>query len=134
MNPFKAQSHIALHICLLLAALAGNIQTAAAAELISEFSGKRSGTTPDFEVGAPWLMDWRVNGEYPQMFGIDVSLVDAETGRHEGWVLKTKYPGNGVRLFNQAGRFRLHVSSTMVDWMFKIKQLTAEEAELYTPK
>jgi hypothetical protein len=68
------------------------------------------------------------------MFGIDVSLVEAQTGVYSGYVLKTKYPGNGVRLFNQSGRFRLDVNSSMVNWTFKIEQLTEEEAKLYTPK
>ena len=51
-----------------------------AAELIREFSGKRSITTSEFEVKAPWILDWRINSNYRETMGLEVSLVDAKTG------------------------------------------------------
>ena len=103
-------------------------------ELVRKFTGSGSGATAEFEVEAPWLLDWRVNSEYPQMLGIEVSLVDATFGTHEGYALKTKQAGNGVRLFDEGGRYYLKVDATMANWIFKIQQLTKAEAELYTPK
>lgn len=103
-------------------------------ELVRKFTGSGSGDTAEFEVTAPWLLDWRVNSDYPQMLGIEVSLVDAKLGTHEGYVLKTKHAGNGVRLFDKGGRYYLRVDATMANWIFKIQQLTKAEAELYTPK
>ena len=47
---------------------------ASSAELIGKFTGSGSGETAEFEVQAPWLLDWRVNSDYPQMLGIEVSL------------------------------------------------------------
>lgn len=117
-------------ICLLMAGISSSVS---AAELVRKFTGSRSTETAEFEVQAPWLLDWRLNGEYPKMLAIEVSLIDALTGAHEGYALKTKYPGNGVRLFDQSGTFRLKVDSTLGDWILKIEQLTREEAELYTP-
>ena len=105
-----------------------------ASSLVKKFSGTRSTTTMEFEVESPWVLDWRVNGDYPSMLGIDVSLIQAGTGAYSGYVLKTKYPGNGVRLIRESGRFQLQVSSSMANWTFKILQLTEEEAALYTPK
>jgi hypothetical protein len=102
-------------------------------ELVRKFTGSGSGDTAEFEVTAPWLLDWRVNSDYPQMLGVEVSLVDAKLGTHEGYVLKTKHAGNGVRLFDKGGRYYLRVDATMANWIFKIQQLTKAEAELYTP-
>jgi hypothetical protein len=107
---------------------------ATGAELIGKFTGSGSGETAEFEVQAPWLLDWRVNSDYPQMLGIEVSLIDAKFGTHAGYVLKTKHAGNGVRLFDEGGRFRLKVDATMAQWILKVEQLSREEAEQYTPK
>jgi len=65
--------------------------------------------------------------------GLEVSLIDARTGKHAGYLLKTKRPGNGLRLFDQSGTFRLKVDATMANWILKVEQLTREEAEQYTP-
>tara|TARA_X000000368_G_scaffold74331_1_gene54754 strand:- start:753 stop:1169 length:417 start_codon:yes stop_codon:yes gene_type:complete len=105
-----------------------------AEELIREFSGKRSITTSEFEVKAPWILDWRINSNYRETMGLEISLVDAKTGFLIGRIFKTKYAGNGVKLFNDSGRYRLRISSTLTDWNFKISQLSKSEAELYSPK
>ena len=102
--------------------------------LVREFSGSGSANTAEFEVRDPWMMDWRVTGEFIQQMGIDVSLVNAKTGVHEGTVLKVKWAGNGVRLFDQSGRFYFRVNSTMANWTLKVVQLSQEEADLYKPK
>ena len=104
------------------------------AELVAEFKGDRSKQTGEFEVDAPWILDWRVTGEYAREMGIDVSLIEAGTYVHQGNVLKTKNPGNGVRLFNEGGKFFFRVDSTLSGWTLKVEQLTREEAELYTPR
>jgi hypothetical protein len=103
-------------------------------ELVRKFTGSRSTETAEFEVQAPWLLDWLVNGDYPQMLAVEVSLIDARTGQHAGYVLKTKYKGNGVRLFDQGGRYRMKVDATMANWILKVEQLSREEAEQYTPR
>ncbi len=102
--------------------------------LVKKFTGSRSMETIEFEVQAPWLLDWWVNGDYPQMLGLTVSLIDATTGQHAGYIVKTKYRGNGVRLFDQGGRYRLKIDATMSNWVLKVEQLTRKEAEQYTPK
>ena len=39
--------------------------TTQAEQLVREFSGSRTMQTAEFEVEAPWLIDWRVNSEFP---------------------------------------------------------------------
>ena len=71
------------------------------ADLVREFSGDGAATTAEFEVEAPWILDWRVNSEFQRAMAIEIHLVDSLTGLHRGLILQTKYPGNGVKLFNQ---------------------------------
>jgi len=106
---------------------------AQAGELVRQFSGDRSTQTAEFEVESPWLIDWRVNSEFPNSMGIAVTLVNA-SGAYEGLVIKTKAPGNGVRLVQQGGRYSFKVDASVANWILKVEQLAPEEAELYTPK
>ena len=120
-----------LAIAALLALLAGSAQ---GAQLVREFSGPNNSTTPAFTVEAPWILDWRLYGDYDQLVALEVTLVEAKTGRHVGQVVSTKRKGNGVRLFTQGGTYQLRVSGSLARWTVKIQQLTPEEAELYTPR
>jgi len=123
---------------LLLACLtlffAGSVLTAEAETLVREFSGSRSMETEEFNVKAPWLVDWRVNSDFPNSMGIAVTLAYGVTGYHAGNVFKTKAPGNGLRLIEESGRFRFKVDAAMTNWTIKVIQLTPEEAEQYAPK
>ena len=115
----------------LLTLVVGSVQ---GAQLVREFRGTNNSTTPAFTVEAPWILDWRLDGDYDQLVALDVTLVEAKTGRHIGQVLHTKRKGNGVRLFKQGGTYQLRVSGSLARWTLKVQQLTPEEAELYTPK
>jgi hypothetical protein len=107
---------------------------AAAERLVSEFEGTGNRVTPEFDIDGPWLLDWRLNGEYESMIAIDITLLEGRTGRHIGQVLHTKRPGNGVKLFNSSGRFKLRIDATLARWHLKIIKITPAEAELYTPR
>ena len=106
----------------------------AGADLVREFSGNGAATTAEFEVEAPWILDWRVNSEYQRAMAIEIHLVDSLTGLHRGLILQTKYPGNGVKLFNQSGRYKFRISSTLARWNLRVEELSRAEAELYTPR
>lgn len=108
--------------------------SAQAERLVKEFRGTGSMTTATFTVEDPWLLDWRLDGDYDTLIALDISLIEANTGRHVGRVLHTKRKGNGLKLFKHAGRYQLRVSSTLARWTLKIKQIQPEEAELYTPR
>ena len=110
------------------------IGSVGAAQLVREFRGTNNGTTPSFTVEAPWILDWRLDGDYDQLVALEVSLVEAKTGRHVGQVVHTKRKGNGVRLFRQGGTYQLRVSGSLARWTLKVQQLTPDEAERYTPR
>lgn len=110
--------------------------SAGSKQLVTEFSGSGSAsmTTREFEVQAPWILDWRVNSDFQGSMAIEVSLVDGATSFHRGLILQTKQPGNGVKLFRQSGSYRFRISSTLSRWTLKVEELTREEAEQYSPK
>lgn len=123
------QRSIIFSFFLLLAATAGS------AGVVQEFSGTSSVTTADFEVDAPWILDWRVNGDFPAMLGLQVTLINAKNGTHVGQVVKVSdRAADGVSLFNQGGRYRIRVDSTLARWNIKIEEISKDEAKLYTPK
>lgn len=108
--------------------------TASGETVVREFRGSDDKTTVPFTVESPWLLDWRLDADYQQMVALDVTLIEAKTGRHVGRVLHTKRIGNGLKLFEEGGTYQLRVSSTLARWRFRILQITPEEAESYTPK
>lgn len=120
-------------ICIILGLLAGSV-SAIGSELVREFNGSRTTETLEFEVKGPWILDWRLGTEFPGQMGVDITLVRAGTGAYEGAVLKTKWPGNGVRLFETSGKFQFKIVSHLANWTLKVEQLTREEAKLYTPR
>ena len=120
-----------IYLLLLLALMASH---AGASQIVKEFSGNSNATTAIFTVDSPWLLDWRLDGDYDALVALDIALIEARTGRHVGRVLHTKYKGNGVKLFNEGGRYQLRISSTFARWRIKIQQITNEEAKLYTPR
>ena len=111
-----------------------SVATANATNRVTEFRGSGNATTAVFRVESPWLLDWRLDGDYDQLVALDISLIEAKTGKHIGRVLHTKRKGNGIKLFNSSGLYQLRISSSLARWTIKIDQLTREEAELYTPK
>ncbi|MDX1516985.1 MAG: hypothetical protein R3288_09110 [Woeseiaceae bacterium] len=120
---------------LLLTMIAAMPATGAAAEtLVKEFRGDSTVTTSDFVVEGPWLLDWRLDGDYENLIALDITLIESRTGRHVGRVKHVKAKGTGLRLFEEGGVYKLRVSSTLARWRIKILQIPPEEAELYTPK
>ena len=113
-----------------LCCFAGN---AYSKELIHEFKGTGNKTTAEFEVKAPWIVDWRTHGDYPGQMAVEVNLATV-TGEYMGKVFVTKYVDDGVKLFNEDGTFVLQVSSSLAGWTLRVEQLTRQEAETYLPK
>ena len=102
-------------------------------ELIREFKGTGNKSTVEFEVEAPWIVDWRTQGDYPGQMAVEVSLFTV-AGEYAGKVVTTKYVDNGVRLFDEGGRFIFQVNSSLASWTLRVEQLTRQEAEAYTPR
>lgn len=102
--------------------------------VVREFSGDKDVITAPFTVDGPWLLDWRLDTDYEHFAALDISLIEAGTGRHMGRVLHTKYRGNGLKLFEDGGTYQLRISSTLARWRVKIEQITPAEMEQYTPR
>jgi len=126
--------HKALISLLTAALLLVSSNAASAAERVKEFRGTGNSTTAVFRVESPWLLDWRLDGDYSQLVALDITLIESRTGKHVGRVLHTKRKGNGVKLFRSAGLYQLRISSTLARWTIKIDQITDEEAAAYTPR
>lgn len=118
---------------ILLIAL-GSSLSAQAESVVADFRGSVSRNTPEFEVRGPWIVEWRVTTEGVYESAVEVSLSAAGLGSYEGRVLRTKQPGNGVRLFRNSGRFYFRVDASFADWRLKVIELTEEEAAQYTPR
>jgi len=108
--------------------------SASSKELIRKFKGSGNKTTGEFEVTAPWILDWRVTAEFQGSMGLHVDLVDSLSGEYLGKVASTKWVSNGVRLFSESGRFRFEVKASFAEWTLIVEKLSRQEAETYTPK
>ena len=127
MNRFLLSFTVFVTIC----CFSSNVD---ARELIKEFKGSESRSTTEFEVKAPWIVDWRVSGDYPGQMAVAVNLMDDLHGEYVGKVVTTKYVTNGVRLFDEGGRFHFEVNSSLANWTLRVIELTKQEAETYIPK
>jgi len=101
---------------------------------IIEFNGATSTTTPEFEVEAPWIIDWRAFSDFPQSMFLEITLLDATTGLHKGVVKETREVGTGVKMFSESGSYKLRVQSDLTRWQLLVKELSEEEAARYTPQ
>jgi hypothetical protein len=119
---------------IVFAALACFAANASSKELVVEFKGSGNKTTAEFEVRAPWIVDWRTTGDYPGSMAMQVSLISSVSGEFQGVIAQTKWVDNGVKLFSESGRYRLQVNASLVNWTFRIEELTRQEAETYIPK
>lgn len=102
-------------------------------ETVVEFQGDGNRITSVFTVDAPWILDWRINSDYNKMLSFDLELIDGTTGILIGNIKSAKSLGNGVSLFQKGGKYRFRINSSFIRWHLKVKELTDEEAELYTP-
>jgi hypothetical protein len=121
-----------LAMTLLLSSLLSS--AASGRSLVREFKGNKNFTTAEFTVDGPWLLDWRLDADYESLVALDISLIESRTGKHLGRVLHTKYRGNGLKLFEEGGTYKLRISSTLARWRVKVEQITPEEIEQYTPR
>ena len=110
------------------------LAVASAEELVAEYQGTGNKTTLEFTVKAPWILDWRINSDYNKMISFDLDLIDGTTGILIGNIKSAKQLGNGVSLFDKGGKYRFRVNGSFIRWHLKVKELTPEEAKLYTPR
>lgn len=125
------ENMIRLVILTALALLGFSVQSQ---QVVAEYSGSSNTTTTEFEVRAPWILDWRVTGSYTGSLGFELMLLDGKTRMHKGVILRTRRTGNGVKLFRESGTFRFRVSSGLANYHLKVQEISEEDAGLYTPR
>jgi hypothetical protein len=125
------KSAIRLAITLIVSLLASNVQSQ---KVVAEFSGSTNTTTSEFEVRAPWILDWRITGNYTGSLGFELILLDGKTRMHKGVILRIRRTGDGVKLFQESGTFRFRVSSGLANYHLKVQEISEEDAKLYTPR
>ena len=111
--------------------LGSNVQSQ---QVVAEFSGSNNTTTREFEVKGPWILNWRVTGNYTGAVGFELMLLDGKTRMHKGVILRIRRTGNGVKLFQEGGSFRFRISSGLANYNLKVEEISEEEAKLYTPR
>ena len=107
---------------------------AQAQRVVAEYSGNSNTTTTEFEVQAPWILNWRVTGNYTDSVGFELMLLDGKTRMHKGVILRLRRTGNGVKLFNESGSFRFRISAGLAYYHLKVEEISEEDAKLYTPR
>jgi len=103
-------------------------------QAVAEFSGNNNTTTTEFKVKAPWILNWRITGNYTTSVGFELMLLDGKTRMHKGVILRTRRAGNGVKLFQESGTFRFRISSGLANYHLKVEEISEEDAKLYTPR
>ncbi len=119
---------------ILLIAVASIGINAQGQQAVAEFSGNNNTTTTEFEVRAPWILSWRITGDYTGSMGFELVLLDGKTRTHKGVILRTRRVGSGVKLFDEGGTFRFRISSGLANYHLKVEEISEEDAKLYTPR
>ena len=95
------------------------------------FTGSESGSTADFSTGGPWLLDWSVHSDYPEMTNFEMRLYDASSGDFIGTIAQLEGTGRGLKLFEDAGEYRIQIVAQSLDWELQIVEVgTAQAARL----
>lgn len=92
------------------------------------FTGSESGSTADFSTSGPWLLDWSVHSDYPEMTNFEMRLYDASSGDFVGTIAQLEGTGRGLKLFEEAGDFRIQIVSQSLDWELRILEVGTEQA------
>ena len=51
-----------------------------AANRVAEFRGTGNTTTAIFRVESPWVLDWRLDGDFDELVALDITLIEAKSG------------------------------------------------------
>jgi len=108
--------------------VAASVGASAGAESpVAEFSGHDSGKTDPFDVKGPWLLDWRIDSEFPDLATTKIQLVDA-SDQLVGVVANFRGTGNGLKLFRETGTFRLDVTAENSRWFAQVTEISETAA------
>lgn len=92
------------------------------------FTGTGSDRTPVFQTTGPWLLAWSVRSDYAHMTEFEMRLYDAETDEPVGTIAQLEGTGQGLKLFEDAGRWQIEVFSQALTWTVEIAEVGTDEA------
>jgi hypothetical protein len=114
-----------LRLFVLIACLVAPL-LAASAELettVAKFSGHNNSQTKDFDVKGPWLLDFQVNSEFPDLAATAIRLENA-AGQTVGVVADFAGTGRGLKLFRKSGTYHLDITGDSSDWTVEITEIS----------
>lgn len=114
-------------ICIGIIAILCDSASAESFEAV-RFGGKESGESPVFTVDGPWTMDWSAHSEFPLLASIEMRLHDGESGEFVGRVVSLEGTGQGLRLFEEPGSYKIVIVGRSVTWDVEILQVSTEQA------
>jgi hypothetical protein len=115
---------------LLGAAVAALGATAAAQSVVERFSGSGPGSTDDFTVDGPWLLNWNVTSEFPMLAHLELHLYEEPSGRFAGIAVNYTGVGSGQKVVAEGGRYRIVVAGRAMSWAVEIEKARREVADL----
>ena len=116
-------------VCILLVvAMASIVAMPIAASDAVRFTGKGDGRTAVFRTSGPWTLDWSIASDFPLLANFEMRLHDGASGEFMGTVIQLEGTGNGLKLFENGGEFRLSIVASNVAWELEIAEVTGEQA------
>lgn len=116
-------------VCILLAvAMASVAAMPTAASDTVRFTGKGDDRTAVFRTSGPWILDWSITSDFPLLANFEMRLHDGASGEFMGTVIQLEGTGNGLKLFDSGGEFRLSIVARNVVWELEIAEVTEEQA------
>jgi hypothetical protein len=92
------------------------------------FTGKGNDRTAVFRTSGPWTLDWSIASDFPLLANFEMRLHDGASGEFTGTVIQLEGTGNGLKLFEDGGEFRLSIVASNVVWELEIAEVTVEQA------
>lgn len=117
--------------CLVLAMCLFFVLPSSAADLeplVARFTGQGAQKTDEFDVKGPWLLDWQVNSEFPDLATTVVRLEEAGTLATVGIVAGFHGVGRGLKVFHDSGTFRIDISGENMEWIFEFHEISGSWA------
>jgi hypothetical protein len=115
--------------CIMLCgAIAWAVTTPTLASDALRFTGQGNERTAVFRTGGPWTLDWQTTSDLPLLANFEMRLHHGASGEFLGTVIQLEGTGNGLKLFEEGGEFRLVIVASNVDWELEISEVTEEQA------
>ncbi|HEX6259891.1 MAG TPA: DUF6491 family protein [Woeseiaceae bacterium] len=116
-------------VCILSAvAMASIVAMPTTASDAVRFTGKGDDRTAVFRTSGPWTLDWSIASDFPLLANFEMRLHDGASGEFMGTVIQLEGTGNGLKLFENGGEFRLSIVASNVAWELEIAEVTGEQA------